>query len=50
MLTHLAFFAMGFMAASLVAMVVVCCEAERMERKNKDKDKENGNGNDRETF
>lgn len=42
MLTYLAFFAMGFMAASLVAMVIVCCEAERGERKNKNKEKING--------
>ena len=41
MLMHLVFFGMGFLAALLCVMVVVCCEAERSERKSKDKSKEN---------
>ncbi len=46
MLTHIAFFGMGFLSALLCAMVIVCCEAERGERreargKNKGKNKEN---------
>ena len=39
MLTHLAFFALGFMTALLCAMVMVCCESERIDRKNKNQEK-----------
>ena len=41
MIMHLVFFVIGYLAASLVTLVVVCCEAERRERKNKGKNKEN---------
>jgi hypothetical protein len=44
MLTQLAFFITGYLAASLVTMIVVYCEAERMERKNNGKGKEKKNG------
>lgn len=39
MTVHLAFFAFGFLAALLCAMVMVCCESERIDRKNKNKEK-----------
>ena len=40
MLTHIVFFILGFLAALLCVMIIICCEAERSERKSKDKDKE----------
>lgn len=40
MLTYIAIFMMGFFSASLCAMFIVCCESERIERKDKDKSKE----------
>jgi len=40
MLMHLVFFGMGFLAALLCVMIIVCCETERGERKNKNKENE----------
>jgi len=40
MLTYIAFFALGFMTALLCAMVMVCCEADRWERKEKKEEKD----------
>ena len=40
MLTHLVFFALGFLAALLCVMIIICCEADRWERKEKKEEKD----------
>ena len=39
MLMHLVFFGMGFLAALLCVMIIVCCETERRENKARQKEK-----------